>query len=181
MRERGPGREGTAMAWVGAAAAAVLIVVVLIDAFEAMILPRQVRHAYRLARVFYRSAWCLWRGAARRLPPGQWRNGLLAGFGPLSLFALVVVWAAGLITGFGLLHWSLATPIAGADGGLGTHLYFSGTTFFTLGYGDLVPTGAAGRILSVAEAGLGFGFLAVVVSYLPVLYQAFSRREITIS
>src|SRR5262249_48012619 len=38
-----------------------------------------------------------------------------------------------------------------------------------------------GRALSVAEAGLGFGFLAVVLSYLPVLYQAFSRREITIS
>jgi hypothetical protein len=28
---------------------------------------------------------------------------------------------------------------------------------------------------------LGFGFLAVVIGYLPVLYQAFSRREVTIS
>ncbi len=62
-----------------------------------------------------------------------------------------------------------------------TYLYFSGTTFFTLGYGDVVPTAAWGRALSVAQAGLGFGFLAVVLSYLPVLYQAFSRREITIS
>ena len=44
-----------------------------------------------------------------------------------------------------------------------------------------MPTGALGRALSVAEAGIGFGFLAVVISYLPVLYQAFSRREITIS
>src|SRR5207249_4041653 len=51
----------------------------------------------------------------------------------------------------------------------------------TLGYGDVVPTGAWGRSLAVAEAGIGFGFLAVVISYLPVLYQAFSRREITIS
>ena len=57
----------------------------------------------------------------------------------------------------------------------------SGTTFFTLGYGDLVPTGTWGRALSVAEAGIGFGFLAVMISYLPVLYQAFSRREVTIS
>src|SRR5262249_14327391 len=56
-----------------------------------------------------------------------------------------------------------------------------GTTFFTLGYGDLVPTRPIGRGLSVVEAGLGFVFLAVVVSYLPVLYQAFSRREIAIS
>src|SRR5258708_11148681 len=35
--------------------------------------------------------------------------------------------------------------------------------------------------MSVAEAGIGFGFLAAVIGYLPVLYQAFSRREIVIS
>ena len=35
--------------------------------------------------------------------------------------------------------------------------------------------------MSVVEAGIGFGFLALVISYLPVLYQSFSRREITIS
>ena len=65
--------------------------------------------------------------------------------------------------------------------GFGTYLYFSGTTFFTLGYGDLVTTDAIGRVLSVAEAGLGFVFLAVIITYLPVLYQSFSRREVGIS
>ena len=112
-------------------------------------------------------------GAA--LPPGRWRTGFLSAFGPLSLFVLVVLWAAGLITGFALLHWSLGTALSVADAGFGAYLYFSGTTFFTLGYGDMVPTGAAGRALSVAESGVGFVFLAVIVSYLPVLYQAFSR------
>jgi hypothetical protein len=169
------------MGWVGAAAGAALIVVVLIDAFEVMILPRRVRRSLRLARLFYRSAWVLWRAAARLLPAGPWRQGLLAGFGPLSLFALFAAWAAGLIAGFGLLHWSLCSPVSGQDHDLPTYLYLSGTTFFTLGYGDLVPTGAAGRALAVVEAGLGFGFMAVVIGYLPVLYQSFSRREITIS
>src|SRR5262249_27767642 len=82
------------------------------------------------------------------------------------------------------LHWSLGTGLSfpsGAGDSFTTYLYFSGTTFFTLGYGDVVPTGAGGRALGVAEAGIGFAFLAVVISYLPVLYQAFSRREITIS
>src|SRR5207245_8175770 len=82
------------------------------------------------------------------------------------------------------LHWSLGTRVAfsgESDHSFVSYLYFSGTTFFTLGYGDVVPTGPWGRALSVAEAGIGFGFLAVVISYLPVLYQAFSRREIPIS
>ena len=172
------------MAWLGAVAGAALIVVVFIDTFEVMILPRRVRHSYRLARLFYRSAWVLWRAAARRFPAGRWRHGFLSVFGPLSLFALLVVWAAGLITGFALLHWSLGTALkfpAEAESSLTAYLYFSGTTFFTLGYGDVVPTGPWGRAMSVAEAGIGFGFLSVVIGYLPVLYQAFSRREIAIS
>ncbi len=172
------------MAWLGVAAAVALIGVVFIDAFEAMMLPRRVRHAYRLARMFYRTAWFLWKALAQLLPVGRWRHAFLSIFGPLSLFALMVVWAVGLIVGFALLHWSLGTAHAvphGLDDHFTTSLYFSGTTFFTLGYGDVVPSGAWGRALSVAEAGIGFGFLAVVISYLPVLYQAFSRREITIS
>ena len=88
--------EGTAMNLVGAIAAVALIVVVLIDAFEVVILSRRVRHDYRLARLFYRSAWVLWRAAAMALPAGRWRDGFLSVFGPLSLFALTdcVRWAA---------------------------------------------------------------------------------------
>jgi hypothetical protein len=172
------------MAWVGGIAAVALILFVFIDAFEAIILPRRVRHPFRLGRLFYQSTWWLWRVAARLFPTGRWRQGFLSVFGPLSLFALLAMWALGLITGFALLHWSLGTLLAfsgHADERFAVYFYFSGTTFFTLGYGDLVPTNSLGRALSVAESGIGFAFLAVVISYLPVLYQAFSRREITIS
>ena len=135
------------MSWFGAAAAAVLVMVLLVDAFEVMILPRRVRHSYRLARLFYPSAWVLWRAVARLLPAGRWRNGFLSVFGPLSLFALLAVWAAGLITGFALaaLVARHALLVRGTpDDGFAAYLYFSGTTFFTLGYGDLVPTGHVG-------------------------------------
>jgi hypothetical protein len=164
--------------------AVALMAVVFVDAFETIVLPRRVRHSYRLARLYYHSAWLLWRTSARMFSIGQWRNGFLSVFGPLSLLGLVIVWAIGLIFGFALLHWSLDTTLSfapGADDSFAAYLYFSGTTFFTLGYGDLVPTGALGRALSVIEAGIGFGFLAMIISYLPVIYQAFSRREITIS
>jgi hypothetical protein len=168
------------MRWIGAVAAVALTVFVLLDAFAAMILPRRVKHVF-LARLFYRSAWTFWRAAARLIPPGPWRPAFLGVFGPLAVLALLAVWALSLIATFALLHWSVGTAIAGADGSFGVYLYFSATTFFTLGFGDLVPSGAAGRTLAAVEAGLGYGFLAVIISYLPVLYQAFSRREITIS
>jgi hypothetical protein len=169
------------MEWIGAPVAVALILVVFVDAFEVMILPRRVRHSWRLARMFYRTTWTAWRAAAQLFPAGKWRNGFMSVFGPLSLFALIVVWGLGLIVGFALLHWSFRTDIQGADHNLSLYFYFSSTTFFTLGFGDLYPTSAGARTLSAVEAGLGYFFLAVIISYLPVLYQAFSRREITIS
>jgi hypothetical protein len=60
-------------------------------------------------------------------------------------------------------------------------MYHSGQTFFTLGYGDILPTSSLARVLSVIEAGMGFAFLGVVIGYLPVVYASFSRREIQIS
>ncbi len=63
----------------------------------------------------------------------------------------------------------------------GSYLYMSGTTFVTLGYGDVTPLTGLGRFLAVAEAGMGFLFLALIIGYVPVIYQAFSQREINIT
>jgi len=172
------------MRWIGAVIAIAMILVIFVDAFEAVVLPRRIKHNYRLARLFYHSTWVLWRAIARLLPRGKRRSAFLSVFGPLSIFGLLTVWAIGLILGFALLHWSFQTALAlpgERDDRFVTYVYFSGTTFFTLGYGDIVPTRSWGRALSVAESGLGFGFLALILSYVPVQYQAFSRREISIS
>jgi hypothetical protein len=100
------------MAWVAAAVATLLIFSALVDAFEVVILPRRVKHGYRLARAYYRLAWIGWRWMACHLPQGWLRSGFLSAFGPLSLFGLLVVWAVELIAGFALLHWSLCTSAA---------------------------------------------------------------------
>jgi hypothetical protein len=137
-------------------------------------------HRFRFARLFYRSAWTFWRAVASRIRPGKYRESFLGVFGPLSLLGLFAAWVCVLVFGFGLLHWSVRSALA-VPAGFGTYLYSSGSTFFTLGYGDLLPADGPTRALVVLESGLGFGFLAVIISYLPVLYQAFSRRETTIS
>jgi voltage-gated potassium channel Kch len=171
-----------------AAASILLILLTLIDAFEATVLPRQVMHRFRFVRLYYRTSWKVWGSAADRLFQGKRREAMLGWFGPLSLLGLFASWVLGLIIGFALLNWSLGTTMhsieaAGADGAVGfsTYLYWSGVTFFTLGYGDITPVSALGRIFAVVETGMGFGFLALVISYMPVLYQGFSRREVTIS
>jgi Ion channel len=160
-----------------------LIFVVLLDGFETMVLPRRVTRKLRPARFFYRSLWTLWHVVGQHLAPGKRREYFLSLFGPFSLLGLFATWVLSLIFGFALLHWSLGTVSRGAGEttDLGTYLYLSGITFFTLGYGEVIPVTAFGSVLIVAESGLGFGFMAVIIGYLPVLYQAFSRREVTIS
>ncbi|MBY0523041.1 MAG: potassium channel family protein [Gemmataceae bacterium] len=164
-------------------ASAALIALILQDAFEAMILPRRVTRAYRYSRLFYRVGWKLWRFGVLQFVPVKRRENILSYFGPLSLLALIASWMLELILGFALLHWSLGTPLhpSGGPRDFLTYFYLSGTTFSTLGFGDITASEPLGRMLTVAEAALGFGFLACVIGYLPVLYQAFSRREVTIS
>ncbi len=161
----------------------IIIWVVLLDAFETVVLPRRVMRHFRLTAWFYRRTWIPWRAIARRIKTVARQQNFLGYFGPLSLILLLVFWAAGLILGFALLQRGIGgheqlnqEPIT-----FGRILYHSGETFFTLGYGDIVPTSAGSRALSVVEAGMGFGFLGVVIGYIPVVYASFSRREIQIS
>jgi len=125
----------------------------------------------------------LWTRIARMFDSDGRRERFLAIYGPLSLIGLLMVWALGLILSFAALHWSagsrLLTPRG--DARFVDDLYMSGTTFFTLGLGDVQPVGSLARLLTVAEAGMGFGFLALVIAYFPVLSQSFSRREVRLT
>ncbi|PYS94728.1 MAG: two pore domain potassium channel family protein [Acidobacteria bacterium] len=171
------------MRWPAALLAVALIGTVLWDAFEAIVLPRRVTRRWRLARLFYRATWKVWSTIARRIVSRVRRESFLGVFGPLSLLLLLGLWAASLVLGFGALHWTLGTTPRGPDASpsFGTYLYLSGTTFFTLGLGDVTPHGPLARGLTVLESGVGFGFLALVIGYFPVLYAAFSRREVSIT
>jgi len=162
--------------------AVALMFAVLLDAFEAMILPRRATRKYRPARLYYRVFWFVWTHVAHVIRRRGIRQHFLSVFGPLSLLGLFAVWVTLLIFSFALFEWSLASPMGHDPSAptLATCVYLSGQTFFTLGFGDFAPTASVGRFLSVLEAGMGFGFMAVIIGYLPVLYQAFSRRERTI-
>ena len=161
-------------------AAICIVLVVLQDAFEVMLLPRRVHRRIRLTRLYFAASWATWSGIGARLTNDGKRERFLSVFGALFMMILFVLWSTALIIGFGLLQWSLEGGVHGPDGRawkLSEAIYMSGVTFFTLGYGDVVPHAAAARFAAVVEAGMGIGFIAVVIGYLPVLYQLFSRRE----
>lgn len=162
-----------------------IFLVVLWDAFEAIILPRRVTRKFRIARLFYKTTWNLWRFVMGLVPSRKRREALLGFYGPLSLLVLVGVWAVGLIFGFGLMQYgagsALNASLPSGEAGFFTDIYLSGTTFFTLGLGDVIPRTTVARALVVTEAGFGFGFLAAVIGYLPFIYGSFSKREVNIS
>jgi hypothetical protein len=156
----------------------------LLDAFETVILPRRANGRFRLTRLFYIVTWRPWRWWSRRVHNARKRETMLSFFGPLSLMCLIAMWATALMLGFALIYYALPTPFIDPRGPAHpfiSDLYASGTTLFTLGLGDVLPHSVAVRCLVVLESGMGLGFVALVIGYFPVLYGAFSRREVNIA
>jgi hypothetical protein len=171
------------MHWWASIAGIVLVFLILMDAFETVVLPRRVRRTFRITGLFYKKTWRFWTRVGLHIKAERRREGFLAYYGPLSLIVLLGFWALGLIFGFACVQYGLGEHVSLGNEKItfGKVVYLSGETFFTLGYGDITPNNAAARALAVMEAGMGFAFLGVVVGYLPVIYNSFASREIEIS
>lgn len=160
------------------------MVIALLDAFQTVILPRRAAGRFRITRMFYILTWWPWSRAAGWARTARRRETAFSWYGPLSLLLLMIIWAIALIVGFGLMLFAMHAPFHDPlhlRAGFASDLYLSGTTLFTLGLGDVTPHTTGARFLLVIESGMGLGFLAMVIGYFPVLYGAFSRREVTIS
>ena len=156
---------------------------VLLDAFQTIILPRRATGRFRLTRIFYIVTWKPWVFFTTRLRQLRQREAAFSFYGPLSLIVLLAVWAGAMVIGFALIYYALGSPFNDVAQGPGfrSDLYVSGTTLFTLGLGDVTPQLGWVRGIIIIEAGTGLGLLAVVMGYFPVLYGAFSQREVSIS
>jgi hypothetical protein len=153
------------------------------EAFETIILPRRVTRPIRLVRMFYRVTWKFWATVNGLIRSKKVREAHLSYYGPLSLLGLFATWAVLLVLAFAMLHWASGSAInaPGETPTFRTDFYLSGTTFFTLGLGDVTPRTTLAKAITVTEGGTGFGFLGLMISYLPTLYGAFSQRELNIS
>lgn len=156
-----------------------LLAIVIADAFQTVVVARRVRSLPRATRAFYWLTWRPFAAVAQRIKSGARRENYLAVYGPLSLLVLLACWASGLIIGFAILQWSVGLRFNDPVSNFANSVYFSASSFFTLGVKE--PLNLPSKYLMVLEAGFGFSFLGLVIGYLPVLHQAVADRELRIS
>jgi hypothetical protein len=158
------------LALVGGAA---LVLIILADAIGTLIVTRARTARWRPTRLWYATTWRGTRIAAARLPS---RGGdfVLNVYPALSLLGLLLLWLVGLMVGWAFIYWGLSERVAG-EGDWVSLAYYSGTSLLTPAFG--VANGVGVRFLSLVETLTGLGTIALLISYLPALYGAYSRRE----
>ena len=139
----------------------------LLAAIQTVVVPRTERSL--VIRFIYVGVGLLFSMVARRRKSYEARDALLARYAPITLMLLPMVWASGVIYGFSLMFWALdVRPYRDA-------LVLSGSSLTTLGFRDTQDLFSL--ILSIAEALIGLGIVALLISFLPLMHSAFSTRE----
>ena len=153
---------------------------VIWDSFATMVLPRTVAPMRRLSGRFYHGSWRLWASIGRRIQTPDLRLSFFSVFGPLSVMLLLILWGFLIVFAFALIYFGLGSQFHANLGSLdfGSLLYMSGSTFLTLGLGDIISPHPLDRFIMIVEAATGFIFLGLVITYMPLLDQAYSVREV---
>ena len=166
------------MNWLGDAllvlAGVFLIVAVVDSAVRTFVLPRGASSF--VTRFVYRGLGRLFRGFYKPVRTYEARDRIMALYAPTALVGLVVVWVLLVLTGFAFVFRALIFD-NWADA-----FEMSGSSLFTLGF-VRPPRGSGewGYIVAFVEAGTGLFLLALLISYLPTIYGAFSRREAAVA
>ncbi|MGH9121619.1 MAG: hypothetical protein ACRDYC_06690, partial [Acidimicrobiales bacterium] len=141
------------------------------SAVRTTILPRESQD--RLSRVTILGVRLLFRLRTSHITAYRQRDRIMALLGPVALLVLLLIWLVLDVFGFTLIFLALQ------GGSFGHSLQLSGASITTLG--TSVPRGMWSHVVSYTEAGLGLLILTLLITYLPTIYGAFSRREIGVS
>jgi Ion channel len=153
---------------------------VMWDGFSTIILPRTVAPMKRISGRFYKRSWQFWALVGRGIRTKELRLSFLAVFGPLSVMLLLVLWASLAIVAFALIYQGSGSRFEENQSpvSFGALVYMSASTFLTLGLGDVTATDTLGRTFVIFEAATGFVFLSLIITYMPLLDQAYASREV---
>ncbi len=148
-----------------------LVVVTVRSAIRQFVLPRSAPDALtRTIFLFTRFLFDLRLGKAATY---EARDSVMALYAPVTLLFVPVVWLALVLSAYTAMYWALGVrPLIDA-------IRISGSSLLTLGFavaGEL-PT----LLLTFSEAAIGLILVALLISYLPTMYAAFSRREAVVN
>ncbi len=133
-----------------------------------LVLPRQPTGVERLSLVVNRTVRLAFVALSRLGTTYERKDAILAPTAPVALLAQLLVWAAMLVLGFGLM-------VASSVHALGDGMLQALTALFTVGavhVGGRPDTG-----IDIAVGALWVVIVALQIAYLPAIYSAYSRRE----
>ena len=137
------------------------------SAVRTVILPRAV--ASRITRRVFRTLRALFDLRAGYRASYERRDRIMAIYGPVAILALLLTWMLILFGAFTAMLWANGIrPLREA-------FQTSGSSLLTLGFEH--PHDLPSVALVFAEAALGLFILALLITYLPTVYAAFSDRE----
>ena len=156
-----------------------LIAIALNDLFQSVIVPRAVGRRFRPSFYQARILWRLWPhiAPAVRSSNDYRRENFLAVFAPLNLVLNLFTWSLLVLLGYGAIFFALRDQMHPHIYTLGEALYFAGTSFFTIGFGDFFGTSGLTRMFSLAAGACGFGIISITTAYLFAIFGAFQSRE----
>lgn len=144
-----------------------LVVGTVVSAVRTFVLPRSARTLIPV--LVFRAIRLLFLLRMKRVQTYEQRDQVMAIYAPLSLLALPVAWLSLTLIGYTAMYraWSV-TPWS-------TAFKVSGSSLLTLGFAT--AGGVPSTLLVLSEATIGLILVALLISYLPAMYAAFSRRE----
>jgi len=153
-----------------------IIVVVASDIFRSLLVPRASTRVLRLGPVVSAALFPVWHALAGRIAAREARQTMRASLAPLMLVVFLMIWAAMLVLGFGLVFWGSRANIAPRFANLSDAVYAAGTAFSTMG----APRAVAGYYTRAAVLGCslsGLAIVTVVATFLISIQGGFGRRE----
>jgi hypothetical protein len=150
---------------------AAIVVWVLDAAVRTFLLPRVA--SVRLSRGIAGAIRKLFETVGSSRTPYLERDRRLAMYPPVLLLSYQATWLSLSLVAFGFLFVAAGAP------SLARGFELSGSSLFTLG--TTAAVGAGEMALSYLEAAIGLTLLALLIAFIPTIYSAFQRREMSVS
>lgn len=141
------------------------------SAVQTFVVPRAL--PVRLPRLVFRVLRTVFTKTARSAKGYEGLDRRMAFYAPTSLLLLPALWLSLMLLAFAAMYWAID------EGSAWDAVETSGSSLLTLGFRH--PGSRVTTVLSFAEAATGIALLALLITYLPTIYGAFTRRETLVS